>query len=1669
MHQGPETRSANGARPASGHTRCGALVAVTALLGGLLVTLGTAAVATPAAAEEIRPHPDCVPGTNPGTWVVPDGYPEGTQCLTPDSGGASLSPSRATIAWGGTVTWTYSADNVGDPLNPSWGISWPAMQRGMTVEGGCGVRDLTCTVRYTPGGTWHGLGGTYWWNIGAFSGGGRAGYGAVWVTPTMYQVHVTANRPDGTPLTDHRTSGGVAVKAGDDPTLDDCLFEAFSEYYQPGTIGGWDPPWGPDDGDPRCVDARWINANNPTVYPDWAFGLPPGEWDLYLWDEHSPIDPHGPARQPTPYDVLHVTVGDADQHVTTVLHERPRPQVSVEVLGQQPVALDRERTVRVTVDAGPSDAGYAEVDLDPADIGLTVADPAVAEIVSGPDPAPFPGGFQMYGGQQRVFTYQVRTLAEGTTELVAAIRSETDQGVITTDSATASLEARVAREMELQNLSVSPSELTDGDPFTVSADLVNVGNVDLSGISITGEQDTSVPGGADLDAPNPSTVPLLAEGQSVHLQIPGTLDDPRGATVRVSAAGTAADNGAPVTTSQRVRAGRAPVTLSVDVDAPSTIPLTFDGDGNPVPEVFEVKVQLTNTSSEEITGVALDGLPRVQPAEGTTEDPLEPWGAGPDLWIGTLQPDETRELTLDYRTLRAGTADVVARAVWDGEDGQLSEEGRSTVRVTAQQELGVDVTKVPDEAELGEKVVARVQVTNLSSEHEVTDVQVDDLHFTGLEGRVLTVPDGDAGFALQPGEHRTLVWELIYDEQAGSEAGGASTVRFDVTGTRDGNAVSGTAERTIQVRRPAELRWEMEKRFTGGGTAVTDYAGAHPDEWHIDITLDRPGGCDDGALELFTVAGDAETPFNDFTAVAGEECRWRLTLDVLLDFTLRARLKGPDEEILAEETERLEPRDIVIVSVGDSMSSGEGAMDPMNGWSFAQCDRSELAGSARAALQIEDDDDPDTYDDAHTSVTFVHLACSGAWTDSGLLGGFPGTGTQASLGGSLPPQIYTIPSILGTREVDALLMTSGINDIKFEHFLSHCLDNDDCGEVPFEGQSVGAVIAERLGRLPTMYSTLAHEIGAMGIEADDVYLLEYPDPSKDDAGEYCDYRFLTKHVEPAEWEFLELNMQVPLNQRGADAAQAHGWNRVGGVMSAFRNHGVCAGFYWSNGIGDSLSSQETVYGSFHPNIAGHAAFGDIIFRSLHGNGVDSGDAGNGGGATPPTQLDGDTPAGSHEIEITSNHFGEGDVVTINPGHANAQTLRVEALGSLVFDQPLRDDHFDGEVIVRTSSLPPETGANDPPEAVGDELAVAPAGPAQLDVLANDTDPEGQALHVTSVSSDHVTASADGTALVWDRPGASCEPATVHYRAVDEGGTTSEEATVTLTPECATLGIAVTGDATAEGTPATVDATVDGAAGTATVEWDLDGDGQFDDAAGTSATVDTPDGPASVPVAARVTDEAGRQATGWATVEVTNVAPTATLVAPPTGTSGTAFTVSVTDVHDVAGDPVAITFACGGGPFSSSAACTPATAGAYPVAARLDDGDGGITDLNATVTVSDPPPPSDSTSPVVSVSRPRSGEIWWGDRRIGTGAWGSPAVVFGWTNVTVTATDDVGVAGVTFLVNNRTIPASQVRVTGTGYSFRYTPSSRAARDTVSVTAFDAAGNATTARTTILGFR
>ena len=80
----------------------------------------------------------------------------------------------------------------------------------------------------------------------------------------------------------------------------------------------------------------------------------------------------------------------------------------------------------------------------------------------------------------------------------------------------------------------------------------------------------------------------------------------------------------------------------------------------------------------------------------------------------------------------------------------------------------------------------------------------------------------------------------------------------------------------------------------------------------------------------------------------------------------------------AAMTQDVQPEDHLVVSIGDSIASGEGNPHlPYAGgqdsetWQLRACHRSGWAGPARAAKTLEDADD-------HSSVTFVQLSCSGA-------------------------------------------------------------------------------------------------------------------------------------------------------------------------------------------------------------------------------------------------------------------------------------------------------------------------------------------------------------------------------------------------------------------------------------------------------------------------------------------------------------------------------------------------------------------------------------------------------------------------------------------------------------------------------------------------------------------
>ena len=125
-------------------------------------------------------------------------------------------------------------------------------------------------------------------------------------------------------------------------------------------------------------------------------------------------------------------------------------------------------------------------------------------------------------------------------------------------------------------------------------------------------------------------------------------------------------------------------------------------------------------------------------------------------------------------------------------------------------------------------------------------------------------------------------------------------------------------------------------------------------------------------------------------------------------------------------------RDMVIASLGDSASSGEGAPDAGQPFSISgPCDRSTLAGSAQPAVHAQQ-----TLGSAVT-VHFWFLACTGASISSGLVGNY-----QPFNGGpQLPPQLVRLSQLIRQSglSVDRLLMTIGANDVHWATMLQACL------------------------------------------------------------------------------------------------------------------------------------------------------------------------------------------------------------------------------------------------------------------------------------------------------------------------------------------------------------------------------------------------------------------------------------------------------------------------------------------------------------------------------------------------------------------------------------------------------------------------------------------------------
>ncbi len=163
---------------------------------------------------------------------------------------------------------------------------------------------------------------------------------------------------------------------------------------------------------------------------------------------------------------------------------------------------------------------------------------------------------------------------------------------------------------------------------------------------------------------------------------------------------------------------------------------------------------------------------------------------------------------------------------------------------------------------------------------------------------------------------------------------------------------------------------------------------------------------------------------------------------------------------------------------------------------------------------------------------------------------------------------------------------------------------------------------------------------------------------------------------------------------------------------------------------------------------------------------------------------------------------------------------------------------------------------------------------------------------------------------------------------------------------------------AEGGSVVLSATGSDANGDAlTYAWDLDDNGSFE-TAGQSPTYNAGDGPANPTVRVQVSDGSATTV-DEATVNISNVDPTATLSAPTSAFAGFPFTLSLTGASDPSAADTAAgfryAFDCGSGygsfGTSSTATCTSTSIGPLGVGGKIRDKDGGVSEYRATVNVS----------------------------------------------------------------------------------------------------------------------
>ena len=397
------------------------------------------------------------------------------------------------------------------------------------------------------------------------------------------------------------------------------------------------------------------------------------------------------------------------------------------------------------------------------------------------------------------------------------------------------------------------------------------------------------------------------------------------------------------------------------------------------------------------------------------------------------------------------------------------------------------------------------------------------------------------------------------------------------------------------------IDYTMPTRFgLPGKNGLVEYqdgvAEIDPDEWRVDFTVRRKDGRRCSTRDVLAVTAPKAVRFR----VDGA-CRFHVIYKREGTYSVKVALKATDGKKLSAQRTFV-VQDWLIVGLGDSNGSGEGAPDvPRQGarperWQNRQCHRSANSYQAQSARAIE-------RQDPRTSVTFVHLACSGAKISVGLLGAYEGI----EPGGNLPirPQITQMKDLASGREIDAVLISVGVNDLGFGALVAHCIDYQGCASTPFpeadSKETLEQVMRARIASLPGLYDRLSRSLKRVGIPARRVFITQYFDSTRNEKGDFCNPLISVPgkgSFTRAEAMWAHDQVLVPLNAAVRAAAQKHGWRLAKGAQEGFRTHGYCSQDSWIVSLTESLLNQLNKEGTLHSTTRGNTFQAGLVVKTM---------------------------------------------------------------------------------------------------------------------------------------------------------------------------------------------------------------------------------------------------------------------------------------------------------------------------------------------------------------------------------------------------------------------------------------------------------------------------------------